>query len=144
MARRCVRDKNGRFAAKGAAGAAAKRNARRLAGASIGGPLKAMDLQDRAMAGSRRVRVSAPEKGDRKLTAQRTQAAQTYASAVARRGTSIQTRKFDTARNAQLSRQVNKDMTAKQLTKAQKVAAQNPNSSAAREGLALARMAAAF
>ena len=143
MARRYVRDSIGRFASKGASGAAAKRNVRRLANTSLDGPLKSMVLQDRAMAGSRRVRLSAPEKGDRKLTAQRTQSAITYASAVARRGTAIRTRRFDSPRNVQLSKQINREMTAKQLAKATKVARQNPTSAAAREGVALARMAAA-
>ncbi len=143
MAGRYKRDSRGRFASSGASGAASRRNRRRMANltSSTGG--QAMKLQDQAMAGSRNVKLSAPERGSRSVIAQRTQSATTYASAVSRRGMMLQTRTSSRPGNRAIAKDINREMTAKQLTKAQKVVAQNPNSSAAREGLALARMAAA-
>lgn len=143
MARRYARDAKGRFASSGASGAAARRNARRMAGISKPDAGKAFDIENRAFEGSRRVKAAAPERGSRSLVAQRTQAAQTYSSAVTRKAGALTTRKFESASFKAKSKQINKEMTADRLAKAQKLAKANPNSSAAKEALQLARMAAA-
>lgn len=142
------RDSRGRFASSGAAGASRRRNARRIANSSGPDAGRAAETQSRAMAGAKRVKIQAQEKGDRKVLAQRTMAAQTYDAAVSRRSGLIATRKFgqrypQSAKEYGQSKQVLRDMTAERLAKTAKVVKANPNSSYAKEAHALARMAAA-
>ncbi len=122
---------------------AGKRNARRVAasGGAKAGPV--FDAQSRAAAGAKRVKINAPERGSRSLVAKRSTAAANYAGAVASRRSAIGSIKadgkgFNAKRKAGL-----RQATAAQLSKATATAKANPNSSAAKEALALSRMAAA-
>lgn len=95
------------------------------------------------MAGTRRIKSDKPGTDSRSTSAQRTQAASTYAAAVASKSMGIQYRRLETPTWVGKAKQINRDMTAKQLAKSQQLAKQNPTSAKLKEGLQIARMAAA-
>lgn len=136
------RDSRGRFAS-GGGGGAARRNARRIASRSGAESGRAFEAQSRAMAGTRRVKSNGSGTDSRSTSAQRTQAASTYAAAVASRSMGIQYRRLESPSFVKSAKQSARDMTAKQLAKSQKLAKQNPTSVKLKEGLQIARMAAA-